>query len=112
MVVCDSADQARMLFIFSSENTNPEQKTIEEVPTEHLKVATCSEYGLYKNELQQKLTASLILHDVGSKDDRKQEIEDFKDGKIDILFVYNMLLTGFDAKRLKKLYIGRLIKDQ
>ena len=28
-----------------------------------------------------------------------------------MLFVYNMLLTGFDAKRLKKLYIGRLIKN-
>jgi len=112
MVVCDSADQARMLFNIFIRKYNPEQKTIEEVPTEHLKVAEpVPEYGLYKNELQQKLTASLILHDVGSKDDRKQEIEDFKDGKIDILFVYNMLLTGFDAKRLKKLYIGRLIKD-
>ncbi|MFM5927689.1 MAG: UvrB domain 3-containing protein, partial [Dolichospermum sp.] len=33
------------------------------------------------------------------------------EGKIDILFVYNMLLTGFDAKRLKKLYLGRLIKQ-
>jgi type I restriction enzyme R subunit len=29
---------------------------------------------------------------------------------IDILFVYNMLLTGFDAPRLKKLYVGRVIK--
>ena len=57
------------------------------------------------------MTASLILYDVGSKDDRKQEILDFKEGKIDILFVYNMLLTGFDAKRLKKLYVGRIIKD-
>jgi type I restriction enzyme, R subunit len=27
------------------------------------------------------------------------------------LFVYNMLLTGFDAKRLKKLYLARVIKD-
>ena len=27
-----------------------------------------------------------------------------------LLFVYNMLLTGFDAKRLKKLYLGRVIK--
>ena len=51
------------------------------------------------------------MHDIGSKDDRKEEVEDFKDGKIDFLFVYNMLLTGFDAKRLKKLYIGRIIKD-
>ena len=37
--------------------------------------------------------------------------EDFKDGKIDLLFVYNMLLTGFDSSRLKKLYIGRVIKS-
>ena len=28
-----------------------------------------------------------------------------------MLFVYNMLLTGFDAPRLKKLYIGRVIKS-
>lgn len=54
---------------------------------------------------------ALILHDIGSKDERKTQIEDFKEGKLDILFVYNMLLTGFDAKRLKKLYLGRVIKD-
>jgi type I restriction enzyme R subunit len=112
MVVCDSADQARILFNIFIRKYNPEQQTIEEVSTDYLKVAEpVAEYGSYKIDIQRKLTASLILHDVGSKDDRKQEIEDFKDGKIDILFVYNMLLTGFDAKRLKKLYIGRLIKD-
>ena len=54
--------------------------------------------------------SALILHDIGTKEERKQWVEDFKDGKIDILFVYNMLLTGFDAPRLKKLYLGRLIK--
>ena len=48
---------------------------------------------------------------MGTTDDRKQEVEDFKEGKIDLLFVYNMLLTGFDAKRLKKLYICRIVKD-
>ena len=53
-------------------------------------------------------SAALILHDVGSKDERKDWVEDFKAGKIDLLFVYNMLLTGFDAKRLKKLYLGRV----
>ena len=55
-------------------------------------------------------THALILHDVGTKDQRKTWVEDFKEGKIDILFVYNMLLTGFDARRLKKLYLGRVIK--
>jgi type I restriction enzyme R subunit len=48
---------------------------------------------------------------VGSKEERKQWVEDFKAGKIDLLFVYNMLLTGFDAKRLKKLYLGRVIRS-
>jgi len=52
----------------------------------------------------------ITLHDIGTKDERKQLVEDFKEGKIDFLFVFNMLLTGFDAPRLKKLYIGRVIK--
>jgi len=37
--------------------------------------------------------------------------EDFKKGKVDILVVYQMLFTGFDAPRLKKLYLGRKIKE-
>lgn len=53
----------------------------------------------------------MILHDIGTKDDRKNQVDSFKEGEIDLLFVYNMLLTGFDAKRLKKLYMGRIIKD-
>lgn len=112
MVVCDSADQARILFDIFIRKYNPEQKTIQDVDTKYLHVSEpVPEYGEYQSHSHPKLIGSLILHDVGSKDDRKQEIEDFKDGKIDFLFVYNMLLTGFDAKRLKKLYIGRLIKD-
>ena len=63
-----------------------------------------------KNEIKLK-TSAVILHDIGSKQDRKDWVDEFKDGKIDILFVFNMLLTGFDAKRLKKLYIGRVIKS-
>lgn len=112
MVVCDSAEQARKLFAIFILKYNIKQKVLEEVPTDSLKVSEpISEYGDYIKNQKNNLTASLILHDIGSKDDRKLEIEDFKEGKIDILFVYNMLLTGFDAKRLKKLYIGRIIKD-
>lgn len=40
----------------------------------------------------------------------KNNQEDFKKGNIDILVVYNMLLTGFDAPRLKKQYLARMIK--
>lgn len=55
-------------------------------------------------------THALILHDEGTKQDRKDEQEEFKKGNIDILVVYNMLLTGFDAPRLKKQYLARMIK--
>jgi len=105
MVVCDSSEQAKQLFEIFINKYNPKQKTIFEVES-------CDSVSEPVAEYQHKtLTASLILHDIGSKEDRKQEVEHFKDGKIDLLFVYNMLLTGFDAKRLKKLYIARIIKD-
>lgn len=70
-----------------------------------------AEYGKYQADTGKSFTASLILHDVGAKDERKEQVEKFKAGEIDLLFVYNMLLTGFDAKRLKKLYIARLLRD-
>ena len=111
MVVCDSADQARKLFEIFISKYNPTQRVLEEVSPYSMAAEPAAEYGNYIKDNSKNLTATLILHDVGSKDDRKDEVENFKDGKIDFLFVYNMLLTGFDAKRLKKLYIGRLIKD-
>jgi len=105
MVVCDSANQARKLVEIFNRKYNLTQQTLELAP--YLRAAEPSAtYHSLGN-----LSASLILHDVGSKKSRKQDVEDFKDGKIDLLFVYNMLLTGFDAKRLKKLYIGRVIKN-
>lgn len=111
LVVCDSSNQARKLFEIFINKYNPTQKTIEEVQPYSMASKPPAEYDNYQKDQDKTLTASLILHDVGSRDDRKQEVEDFKEGKIDLLFVYNMLLTGFDAKRLKKLYIGRVIKS-
>ncbi|MDO5980927.1 type I restriction endonuclease subunit R [Flavivirga spongiicola] len=105
MVVCDSSDQAKMLFeIFNNKYSISNNIVLDKVAEEN------ESYGKQKKESYKVKTAALILHDIGTKDERKQEVEDFKDGKIDLLFVYNMLLTGFDAKRLKKLYIGRVIK--
>jgi len=109
MVVCDSSEQARKLFEVFINKYNPAQKALETVEAFTPAFEKPEEVETYQGRFP--LTASLILHDVGSKDDRKTEVEDFKDGKIDLLFVYNMLLTGFDAKRLKKLYVGRQIKD-
>ena len=57
------------------------------------------------------LKVALILHDEDDIETRKQERIDFKKGAIDILIVFNMLLTGFDAPRLKRLYVGRVIKE-
>lgn len=58
-----------------------------------------------------EISAALILHDVDDKETRKNNRDEFKRGNIDLLIVYNMLLTGFDAKRLKKLYLNRVVKD-
>ena len=107
MVVCDSADQARKLFEVFINKYNPTQTTLEPVE-DYLSIA---EPEAVYTTYPPRLTASLILHNIGNKEQRKQAVTDFKEGKIDLLFVYNMLLTGFDAKRLKKLYIGRIIKD-
>lgn len=58
-----------------------------------------------------ELSKILILHDEDDTETRTNETRDFKDGKIDILVVQNMLLTGFDAPRLKKIYLGRVIRE-
>jgi type I restriction enzyme R subunit len=86
MVICDSSEQAREMYrIFEEKYVNQSM--------EHSVKSGC-----------------LILHDVGTKKERKDWVEDFKSGTYDILFVFNMLLTGFDAPRLKKLYMGRIVK--
>ncbi len=54
------------------------------------------------------LRSILILHDEGDKVERKESIDEFKKTEnVDILIVNAMLLTGFDAPRLKKLYLCR-----
>lgn len=88
MVVCNSSKQAKGLYeLFKQQYENKPQ----------------NEYS--------PIRASLILCDVADKQFRKEEVNDFKEGKVDLLFVYNMLLTGFDAPRLKKMYLNRQVKD-
>ena len=62
-------------------------------------------------EKHPEIKAALILHDEGTKESRKALTDRFKNGELDLLVVYNMLLTGFDAPRLKKLYMGRIVKE-
>lgn len=61
----------------------------------------CAEIKSRKN-----FSAELILYD---EDDVKTKCDDFKKGEIDFLVVYQMLLTGFNAPRLKKIYLNRKI---
>ena len=105
MVVCDSSEQAKMMYeIFQSKYaiTDNGQLSIAAEPN--------VSYGEQQRMGAKVKTAAVILYDVGTKDEKKNMVEAFKEKKIDFLFVYNMLLTGFDAPRLKKLYIGRVIK--
>jgi len=105
MVVCDSADQAKMMYdIFQTKYIQQAEGGLSQAAEPK------TSYGDQHKQNSRVTTSEVILHDIGTKQDRKDWVEDFKDGKIDLLFVYNMLLTGFDAPRLKKLYVGRVIK--
>jgi len=106
MVVCDSSEQAKMMFEIFESNYAIHQEDSLTIAAE-----ATSTYGEKRKSENKVKSAALILHDVGTKDERKEKVEEFKEGKLDFLFVYNMLLTGFDAPRLKKLYIGRVIKS-
>ncbi len=106
MVICDSSDQAKMMFEIFTAKYEKKDQVAEDAAIYEESVSYVEE----QSKQSKVKNAALILHDIGTKDERKEQVEDFKAGKIDFLFVYNMLLTGFDAKRLKKLYLGRLIK--
>jgi type I restriction enzyme R subunit len=111
MVICDSSEQAKMMAQIFEEKYASFPKAVAEPEPEYEMVAEDITPFRVTPRLDLSIRRhALILHDVGTKDERRQWVEDFKAGKIDILFVYNMLLTGFDAPRLKKLYLGRLIK--
>ena len=108
MVICDSAEQAREL------HRQFQQRMTSAVVIRES--ANDAEYAQRRvaepdRDYARSLTSALILHDENSTQYRSEEIKAYKRGEIDLLFVYNMLLTGFDAPRLKKLYFGRVIKD-
>ncbi|WRF05074.1 DEAD/DEAH box helicase family protein [Helicobacter pylori] len=90
MVVCFSSAQAKLANLFFNE---VQEKVLQENP--NLKIL-------------KKLQSSLILHD---EQEVKEKIYSFKHENTDIVFVFNMLLTGFDLPSLKRLYIHRELKD-
>ncbi len=90
MVICFSSAQARLANLLFNE---VQEKVLQENP--NLKIL-------------KKLQSSLILHD---EQEVKEKIYSFKHEDTDIVFVFNMLLTGFDLPNLKRLYIHRELKD-
>ncbi len=90
MVVCFSSKQAKLANCLFNE---VQEKVLQENP--NLRIL-------------KKLKSSLILHD---EQEVKEKIHSFKHGDTDIVFVFNMLLTGFDLPSLKRLYIHRELKD-
>lgn len=105
MVICDSSEQARSMAAEFERKHGilKEENLLGEAPSR-------ADYNVTGHSRPEGLSAALILHDEGTKEERKGLIDDFKAGKIDLLFVFNMLLTGFDAPRLKKLYLNRVVK--
>ncbi|MDE7089026.1 MAG: DEAD/DEAH box helicase family protein, partial [Prevotella sp.] len=104
MIVCRTNSQARELYRLWQERFRFASKVSQQ---QEMQIGIAAEPMLWHDNYK-PLTASLILHDEGDKTERKEYIEDFKKlQKFDILIVNKMLLTGFDAPRLKKLYLGR-----
>ncbi|WP_238701449.1 DEAD/DEAH box helicase family protein [Helicobacter pylori] len=90
MVVCFSSQQARLANCLFNE---VQEEVLQKNP--NLRILN-------------KLKPSLILHD---EPEVKEKIYSFKHEDTDIVFVFNMLLTGFDLPNLKRLYIHRELKD-
>ena len=111
MVICETSEQARKLYeAFQHMPDGGQTQTIQIKMGDQVWMAAeaMPMYGTKKKPLR----VGLILHDSDDKETRKQIIKDFKKNmSIDLLIVFNMLLTGFDAPRLKRLYFGRKLKD-
>jgi type I restriction enzyme R subunit len=91
MIICETSEQARKLYALFDGIQIELNKT---------------------SSVKTTFKVGLILHDSEDEETRKQIIKDFKKNMtIDILIVFNMLLTGFDAPRLKRMYFGRKLKE-
>lgn len=107
IIVCETNPQARMMFRLLKMGPGKDGSYI---PSPD---AIIPDDNLEETEWQHHdISAELILHDFYDKEERKSICKQFrKNNHPDLLIVNNMLLTGFDAHRLKRLYLGRKLKD-
>lgn len=107
LIVCETNPQARMMFRLLKMGPGADGSYIPDpdarIPEDNLEETPWQHHDI---------SAELILHDFYDKAQRKTICRHFrKDDHPDLLIVNNMLLTGFDAHRLKRLYLGRKLKD-
>lgn len=111
MVICETSEQARRLYEVFEEDWEKHKPNPIKIKLSDGTWAVGEPEIDYKSKYK-PLRAGIILHDTDDKETRKQIVKDFKKNmSVDILIVFNMLLTGFDAPRLKRLYFGRKLKD-
>jgi len=115
MVVCNSKEQAQMMYRLFLEKYADETELANERDEDGATVYRSISAG--EMEVRKKpcrkgcYRAALITYDSFDKEARAKWIELFKDGQMDLLIVFQMLQTGFDAPRLKKLYLHRMVKE-
>lgn len=115
MVVCNSKEQAQLMYSLFLEKYADESELDNETDEDGsivYKSISAGEMEVKKKPCKKGCyRAALITYDSFDKETRAKWIELFKDGKIDLLIVFQMLQTGFDAPRLKKLYLHRMVKE-
>ena len=115
MVACNSKIQAKVMYDLFLRSYAQE----DEVNYELLDDGQYEASSVPPEEIDAKHTplksgryrAALIVDDYLDKETRAKWVNLFKEGKIDFLFVFMMLQTGFDAPRLKKLYLHRMARE-
>ena len=104
MIVCKTNAQARQMYSLWQNRFNLALEVQDKKEDEIMLAAE----NMVSYKKTKPLNATLILHDEGEKSERKAYIEEFKKLQtVDMLIVNQMLLTGFDSPRLKKIYLGR-----
>lgn len=115
MMICSSSAQARLMFqLFLANYADPQERKFltDEEGNGYWASVSAAEIDAKEGPVTKGCyRAALILDKEGTKDSREQWIKLYKRGKVDLLIVYQMLQTGFDAPRLKKLYLNRLAKE-
>jgi len=115
MIVCETNSQAKHLYNIYYQKYIKPSSVIDDGLSDYSMAAETIPFSVTASYAHGKASydaiiprVALILHDEGDKESRERIIDEFKKrDTIDLLIVNRMLLTGFDAARLKRLYLTR-----